>query len=1278
MATSRRKGLRILQVNINGMRGRHPHLQRCLEEHRVDVALVQETKLTARDKTPQTPGYSTLRRDREIHRRGNQQPQGGLAILVRRGIAHEEVDLGPLPQGACLERQSVVVHVLHQEPITLTNIYRPPARRAQDDNREAGLHLDCWPSTPGHFVLGDVNAHGAWDESHAGDDLGAELDEWMADNLWQAFNTGAPTYISSVSGAGSALDATLGHASWSGRVKWSLAQAIGSDHLPILVDLETGPPGDAQRPRARRNHKKADWPRFREAFDEIFSGLEPGDSVDAWNRELSNCIQEAASRSVPMGAFPRPKWWWNDRCSEAVTGYRRALSESTRHPNNEAAAEASRRAREAADQTIREVKTTAWTDYMKTLDPRTPATDIWRVAKSVDGKSRTPLPDTPVTNPSGKKAISDSEKAEAAGAAYAATSRTKISRADSKAAVQAVRDYLRAPRPEEHEDMEQPFSRRELDTALRHPGGKSPGHDGIHPMLLRKLPSSGKAALLQVINRSWAEGRVPASWRKAVIIPIIKPGKDPASIKSYRPVSLLPCSSKVMEAMVQHRLQQWAERNNLLPPSQAGFRRHRSTVDALCSLLQPSFDGLQHQPMHRSLLVAVDFRAAFDTVWRDGLLKILAEARIPHGWLRWIRAFLKDRRGRVRWNNAEGRWRIFKQGVPQGSPLSPLLFIRTLPETIQEASPTTDPTAFADDLTLRNTHPDPQVAALRMQAALTSLEEWCRRNYVTIAPEKTEALLITTHPAENKAKLKPHLTICGAPVAYKETVKILGVSIDTTLTLAPHAREAALKMRRRCGGLKTIAAKSWGASTDALRTLYEGYVRPAGAYAAGAWWPFISKTNAEKLEAANYMAARVITGAHAGTNAAATVQEAGLPTFAETAKEEATRQSLLCHRFPEGHKLRRLVAQPDVRPRQKVPGGGIRGSWRTCADSTTASAGITGLTIEPLVGANNTPPPWEHRPNVHFLATEGTTRDSPPEVRRAAAETLMENLRTTDPPDAEVWSDGSADEGTRNGGAGAIVKIRGQDDVTISKAAGVATSSTAAEAAALTAGLEELQRLTQDAPEMRIWVAFDSRALFDRLQDPGRSNQDLATARASCLIHDLGKHHRIFILWIPGHAGIPPNEAADAAAKEGSRRPQEGIQVTYTAAKNTMRSYLKASRRQVYKDKVGADHHHLKVTGGEPLPDYPGRTRRRDVLLHQLRLGRGPFLQGTKHRWGRVPTATCPHCDTGEEEDADHFFTRCPRWATIRAQVLGPNPSLREVLQDSPSRAIEFAEKAGY
>ena len=149
----------------------------------MDVALLQETKLTIRDKTPSTPDFSIFRRDREVHLHGNHQPQGGLAILVRRGIIHEEARLDPLPDGACLERLAVTLHPPGKEPVTLVNIYRPPARRAHNDNRDAGLHLETWPTAPGTLVLGDINAHGTWDHDHAGDDLGNEIDEWVADNL---------------------------------------------------------------------------------------------------------------------------------------------------------------------------------------------------------------------------------------------------------------------------------------------------------------------------------------------------------------------------------------------------------------------------------------------------------------------------------------------------------------------------------------------------------------------------------------------------------------------------------------------------------------------------------------------------------------------------------------------------------------------------------------------------------------------------------------------------------------------------------------------------------------------------------------------------------------------------------------------------------------------------------------------------------------------------------------------------------------------------------------
>ena len=92
--------------------------------------------------------------------------------------------------------------------------------------------------------------------------------------------------------------------------------------------------------------------------------------------------------------------------------------------------------------------------------------------------------------------------------------------------------------------------------------------------------------------------------------------------------------------------------------------------------------------------------------------------------------------------------------------------------------------------------------------------------------------------------------------------------------MTTHAKAAAKTIKKRTSALSMIAAKSWGADTTALRQLYLGYVRPAGVYAAAAWFPYAAPTIAGRLESANYGAARVITGAAAGSNAEATCREA--------------------------------------------------------------------------------------------------------------------------------------------------------------------------------------------------------------------------------------------------------------------------------------------------------------------------------------------------------------------------------------------------------------------
>ena len=160
---------------------------------------------------------------------------------------------------------------------------------------------------------------------------------------------------------------------------------------------------------------------------------------------------------------------------------------------------------------------------------------------------------------------------------------------------------------------------------------------------------------------------------------------------------------------------------------------------------------------------------------------------------------------------------------------------------------------------------------------------------------------------------------------------------------------------------------------------------------------------------------------------------------------------------------------------------------------------------------------------------------------------------------------------------------------------------------------------------------------------------------------------------MPGHAGLPLNEAADAAAKRGCDAPQEDVPITISAAKSILRIHLEDRRLQLYRAAVGADHIHRQASNGEPLPAYPGRSRRTDVLLHQLRVGRGPFLQETLHRWGKVPSPTCTHCDTGDVEDVHHIFLSCPR----ETLALGPSPSIQDVLHREPSRAVDFIRGTG-
>ena len=195
-----------------------------------------------------------------------------------------------------------------------------------------------------------------------------------------------------------------------------------------------------------------------------------------------------------------------------------------------------------------------------------------------------------------------------------------------------------------------PFSATELDAALRQMGGKAPGPDGITTKMLQELGPRGKAALLEIANRSWRKKQVPTVWKRANIVAIPKPGKLPENPSSFRPISLTSCVGKTVERQVQCRLEYLLENTNKLVPEQAGFRAGRGTEKQITRLAQNVMDGLQQKKMQRTVLVSVDMRAAYDKVQKSSLLLKMVDMGVPPCILKWIRSFLSDRRARVKWN----------------------------------------------------------------------------------------------------------------------------------------------------------------------------------------------------------------------------------------------------------------------------------------------------------------------------------------------------------------------------------------------------------------------------------------------------------------------------------------------------------------------------------------------------------------------------------------------------------------------------------------------------
>ena len=178
--------------------------------------------------------------------------------------------------------------------------------------------------------------------------------------------------------------------------------------------------------------------------------------------------------------------------------------------------------------------------------------------------------------------------------------------------------------------------------------------------------------LLSLFTASLRFAHIPPLWKVARVVAIPKPGRDHASPKGYRPISLTSCLSKVLERIIAERLTFFLEHGQLLPRSQYGFRKGRSTELALWRFVTEATSALQKR--QSMVLLSLDIQSAYDNVWHVGLIRKLATLGVPPSLLAWILSFLSNRQAHMHIGHAVCSC-LLSMGVPQGSPLSPILFL---------------------------------------------------------------------------------------------------------------------------------------------------------------------------------------------------------------------------------------------------------------------------------------------------------------------------------------------------------------------------------------------------------------------------------------------------------------------------------------------------------------------------------------------------------------------------------------------------------------------------
>jgi hypothetical protein len=389
---------------------------------------------------------------------------------------------------------------------------------------------------------------------------------------------------------------------------------------------------------------------------------------------------------------------------------------------------------------------------------------------------------------------------------------------------------------------------------------KAPGPDGIPNVVLKVLVQKYPEVFRNTFQELMKQCVFPDQWKRQKLVLLPKPIKAPGDPPSYRPICLLDTLGKLLEKIIQKRLTKHTESDEVLSNRQFGFRKGRSTLDAILTVKATALKAQTKKKGGNRFcaITTIDVKNAFNSASWSAIKKALQAKGVSRHLCKMIGSYLSNRV--LLYETQEGlKERKVTAGVPQGSILGPLLWNIMYDGVLRLKLPVgVEIVGFSDDIVILITGDSKEHIEMLALMAIDIIQKWMEENMLQIAHHKTEMLVVTNC----KQAVTAHLELDVSTIESKRQLKYLGVMVDDRLNFNSHIDYACERAAKAQAALARIMPNKAGPRSS-KRKLLANVSTSILRYGGEAWVEFThKKRNTIKLNSVYRLSAIRVASAY--------------------------------------------------------------------------------------------------------------------------------------------------------------------------------------------------------------------------------------------------------------------------------------------------------------------------------------------------------------------------------------------------------------------------------